>query len=337
MDTFKFHFKEIDHEGQPVGMFSKKGTLTADRLTLDRISIPTVSIINADGHAHNAMVRWRDMTGDIDYRAFRVTSGGLKKVVHRINSACSHAKAGLRLQTLREAGQADLFRVWNCPKCSSAIDLCGREASPQVWCPYCDALFTQASVGPRDEANFGICDECGLYSCPKSFTILYIWFIVIAYGFKYETKRMCNVCMRKEAWMMLLVNFIFVVGVIPSLLQLIRAYFGGSNLSGTFHELDPANAAMQKGNTDLACHLYQRLLEKQPHQAGLHYNHGLAQLKAGNLDHASEAFGASLTSCINFEPAFIAQDRLLDTVGELKKLESTRQRFFGVDYVPNET
>ena len=115
-----------------------------------------------------------------------------------------------------------------------------------------------------------------------------------------------------------------------------RSYFGGSKLSGAFRELDSANAAVHKHNYPAASELYFRILEKQPSQAGVHYNHGLALLEGGDIEHAVEAFSASLSACVNYEPSYVALERILSNTGDEARLDRIRQRYDGIDYVPSE-
>ncbi len=334
MSEFRFKYKDINEKGQPMGLFSSKAVLTRDSLVMARKTIPLVDVVGADGHSHNAVIVWRGPSGYANQEAFRVTSGGLKNVLRHVNSSCSRAKAARRKQQLIAEDKLDAYREWNCPECQSVVDLSGREVSPQIWCPYCDILVTQNGNPPRGEVSFHTCDQCGLYAQPKPMTVLYFWFAVVAFGYQYEIRRMCNVCMRKEAWKMLLVNFLFVVGVIPSVFQLLRAYFGGSKLSSAFRELDSANAAFHKGDHMTASMLYRRILEKHPDQAGVHFNNGLAQLGMGSTEQAMESFGAALNACINYEPAYGMLERLLHEAGNGEKLERLRRRCDGVDYVP---
>lgn len=337
MADFRFKFKEINDEGQPRGLFSTKAVITDSSLVLGEDTVPLHQVIGADGHTHNAFVRWRTETGALTHHAFRVTGGGLSNVLRRINQACSRAKAGHRREYLSQQGRDAEYRDWTCPKCGSVVDLSGLEQTPQCWCPYCDALFTLTGEAPANESSFSCCEQCNLYAQPKPFTVFYFWFILVAFGYQYQVKRMCNVCMRKEVWKMLLVNFVFLVGTIPSLVQVFRAYFGGSKLSAGFRELDGANAAAHKGDFAAASNLYQRLLEKHPHSAGVFYNLGLAQFNEGNLDNAASALNASLNACINYAPAFSALCNLLETTGDSARLEHTRRRFLGTDYQPPQT
>jgi len=334
LSDFRFKFKEINDNGQPTGLFSTRGAVTPHALVLGNDQVPLANVIAAEGHTHNLVVRWYTDSGAVSHHAFRVTSGGVKNVLRRINQACSHAKAGQRREQLDLENRAGEYRQWNCPHCHSAVDLSGCEETPQTWCPYCDALYTLAAGAPAEEPSFSCCDQCGLYSQPKPFTVFYFWFVFVAFGYEYQIKRMCNVCMRKEVWKMLAVNFLFVVGTIPTLVQIFRAYFGGSNLSSTFRELDAGNVAAQKGDFAGASALYERVLEKQPHSAGVFYNLGLAQYQAGNLDHSASALTASLNACINYSPAFVALSNLLETTGDSERLERVRQRFLGIDYEP---
>ncbi len=334
MADFRFKFKELDANGQPTGLFSTKARITDTMLVLGTDEIPLHQVVGAFARAHNAVVRWHTDGRVTTHLAFRVTRGGQKKVLRLINQACSHACAMQHRDDLDLQGKADMFRNWTCPKCHSTVDLSGREETPQTWCPYCDALFTLAGDAPYDEAKFSCCEHCKLYSQPKVFTVFYFWHAIFVYGLRYRVMHMCNVCMRKEAWNMLLLNFLFVVGTIPSLYQLIRAYLGGSKLSARFWQLDSANAAVHKRDYQKASELYHRILEKHPHSAGVFYNLGQAQIKARNFSHAVSALTASLNACINYEPAYVALADLLASKGTQVDLEHVKQRFLGVDYEP---
>jgi hypothetical protein len=156
--------------------------------------------------------------------------------------------------------------------------------SPQVYCPFCHTLGTMdALAGPiKAEAQYRLCDQCGMYSKPRKFTIFYFYFLLVLYGFYQKETWRCPACMRPEAWKMLFGNLLFVIGVPVALVQLFRSY-GGTDIGRLFAGLDSANLKARQGNLAGAIEAYRRILTEHPVAAGIKYNIGLAALSKNDL------------------------------------------------------
>jgi len=202
------------------------------------------------------------------------------------------------------------------------------EKTPQLYCHYCDSLITieNRQMAPPNEHDFRLCDECGLYSKPRKFTVFYFYFLLVVYGWRYRTTWRCPACMRNDAWLMLLGNLPFVLGVPVAIVQLIRSY-GGSVSSPAFAGLDSANIKVTKGDISGAVKKYSEIVQRIPFCAGVKYNLATGLLRQKDLEHAKQTLLLALEDCSNYTPAFNALCHCYEQTGDQAALQRLRKQW----------
>ncbi|MEM8680941.1 MAG: hypothetical protein AAGF97_16470, partial [Planctomycetota bacterium] len=242
------------------------------------------------------------------YCIFEVTRGSAKQLKQLLGQARSVCWARERREKLESEGRGSEFREAVCPHCQATIDLTGYDASPEVHCEFCHTTWP---ADPTDQSQtkamkpYRLCDECGMYSKPRRFTIFYFYFLLVVYGFSSRPTWRCPACMRGEAWKMLFGNLLFVIGVPVAIVQLVRAY-GGTDVGGPLPGLDAANLKARNQRLEHAIADYHKILEAQPVSSGVKYNIGLAFLHNEDLEGAAKMLEYSLKDCDNFAPAAVA-------------------------------
>jgi hypothetical protein len=329
-ETLDFKFKWLDANGNEAGFLSKKGRLEKDELILDKERLPIVAIFRARTRMNRIILEVAQKGGGLATAVFAVTGGKPVEVFRAINRKTSANFAQCRKETLEKEGKGQLFRTATCSVCQSTIDLSGLPDSPQIYCLYCDTLYGHPAAGQAplpDEQTFRCCDHCGYFSQPKAFTSFFFVFLFVFYYYSYRRVTMCNSCMRGEAWKMLLANFVFILGTIPSIVQLIRAYFGGSYLSKTYAGLDDANARAKKRDMEGAVAKYREVIQRLPYAAGVWLNTGLALSEVSRNDEAIAAFRSALRDCANYYPAYQRLHALLEKLGKKEELQTLEASF----------
>ena len=320
MQTLNFKFKYVGEDGEPEGFMSKKATFDGETLTLDDSSIPIELVLKAERRSDKLLLQVLQEDGPVVV-VIAVTGGKIREVNKAINLHSSRGWAQIHKDTLEKRGMGALFKMENCPACGAAIHLSGSEDTPQIFCLYCDALFTKADR-KRKSIALTLCDECGFYSNPKPFTTFYFYFLLIIYGYRYQKHHMCHSCMRGEAWKMFFANFLFVLGVPVAITQLFRAYLGGTG--GSLPGLDTANSLAKKGNYPKAKAIYEGLKDDPNHAAGILYNMALAALQVDQEAVAIDHLWAALKQCGNYSPAYNLLSVLYenaDSEGDKARLE----------------
>ncbi|MEZ6131912.1 MAG: tetratricopeptide repeat protein [Planctomycetaceae bacterium] len=322
MEPMRFKFKYLNEQGQETGFFSRKGHFDGHTLVLDTTEIPASDIYEVD-HRGNRMVlvEARDEQHPTTI-VFAVNSGSVPDLKQALGVARSAAAAARRKQQLTEQGLGNTFHEVVCPHCSATNDLTGFRDSPQISCQFCHAVATVAGA-PEEEKHYRLCDECGMYSKPRQFTVFYFYFLLVVYGWSSRQTWRCPGCMRGEAWKMLFGNLIFVLGVPVAIIQLIRAY-GGTDLSSMYKGLDGANLKARSGRMEAAIVDYRRILERQPESAGVKYNIGLAFAQQNELQAAAKTLEAALNDCANYQPAANLLAHCYAQLGEDEKLADLR-------------
>lgn len=301
MQDVKFKFKFLNKQGQEEGVFSKKGSFDGETLQLDTATIPVGAIAHLDNRGNRVVLAVAQKQGDPATILFAVTSGSVAALSAALGKARSAVWAESHHLELKQKGRGNDFYAVHCPHCQATVDLTGHQRSPQVNCDFCHTVGTLGTPN-KEEPQYRICDECGMFSKPRKFTIAYFYFLVFVYGWSSRTTWRCPACMRGEAWKMLFGNLIFVIGVPMAIVQLIRAY-GGADFAAMYKGLDSANIKARNGNMEGAISEYRRILEVFPKAAGIKYNIGLAFTRQNQLDEAAIALQASLHDCCNYRPA----------------------------------
>src|SRR6056297_122756 len=304
MEPLEFKFRFLDEKGNPQGLFSKKGSFGDQVLQLDTQSIPAIAIEKVAIRDDRLVMVVRDEDDPERYSSvlvivYKVAS----QLKHLIDAARSQFVAQAHREELEREGRGHEFRAVPCPACAAILDVTGFEPTPQVYCDFCEVLSTVAADTPvKNERDYKLCDTCGMYSSPRRFTSFYFYFLLVIYGWHSSTSFRCPACMRGEAWKMFAGNLLFVLGIPAAIYQLVRAY-GSDRVAGALAGLHSANLAAKKGNVPAAVTAYEKILDRVPIAAGLHYNLALSLANAGRLEQAAAAAELSLGDCANYRPS----------------------------------
>jgi hypothetical protein len=323
---FKFHW--VDSNGQPAGFLAKKGCVSGDTITLDGTQIPIAAIAAADVRSQYLVLSVAQKGGDVANIVVQTAKAKtIKEDLGRLRSAIW---ADMHHKELDERGLGHTFRQATCPVCGATLDLTGKDDTPQISCGFCHTITTLQSPDGMPiteiERGYRLCDECGMYSVPRQFTIFYFYFLLFVYGWRSRTTWRCPGCMRGEAWKMLFGNLIFVLGVPTALIQLFRSY-GGTDIGGLYPGLDAANLRATQGNLTGAIEAYQKILARRPVSAGVKFNIGRSFAMQDRLAEAATMFEYSLLDCGNYQPAAAALAACYEKLGETEKLADLKKRW----------
>ena len=321
---FKFHF--VNKNGQQTGFLRKKGFFDGTTIHLATATLPIHAVAKAIIRKNRLAFIFVTQSGQFDAITIQLGGPMLRTLHSAVNVVASAAQAETHRKSLEAKGRGGEYRIELCPYCHCVIDRSGLPDSPQTYCAFCDTVGTLVPHAhtPTDEKTFHHCAMCELYSQPTMFTTLYVYFLLVIYGYQYQTRYMCHSCMRSEAWKMVGVNLFFVIGFPFAVYQLVRAYAGGSALSKTFAGLDNANTALKARQFERAAAQYQKILARveglpQPVSlAGVKYNLALAFHRHGQFDAAAALYENVLADCANYVNA--AQG-LLDCYTRLNRTE----------------
>ncbi len=320
-------------DGNVSGFLSMVGTFDRKTLTLGEDSYPVSAIIAVA--AHEGVLSLVISDEDDYLTPSIVVSGEQPETIKRaIDRSSSGLRAAEEHKQMVAEGQGASFRSEICPHCDATISLSKYADSPQCYCDYCETLFTirdqyrnddvaEGSLDETLESKYRMCEECGMYSYPRQFTIFYFIFLVYFLHWTSNKTVRCPACMRFEAWKMLFGNIFGLLGLPVAFIQLFRSYRGKIE-KGPLKGLDDANILANRGKIDKALDRYDALMDNLPINAGIKYNIGSGLLTKGDIPHAETMFQLSLEDCSNFAPSLSGLHfcyRSLDKKDELKQLE----------------
>ncbi len=217
----------------------------------------------------------------------------------RIDRLCSRREAKQNKERLVRAGKGHLFRASICPGCQAIVDVSELAETPYVYCRFCDSVFTKAQRMVTKGLDHGICDECQMFDRVQDYTEFYFYFLLVVYGFSIRNRHLCDTCANRLFLRMLLLNSIFIVGLLPTFYLKIRSLTGRHP---DFKNLAEANALTRKGRGHDAAPIYDRIRQKYPEHPGLLMNEGLGHLIGDNASEAQAYFERSLKACANYFP-----------------------------------
>ncbi|MEM9413515.1 MAG: hypothetical protein AAGA30_20575, partial [Planctomycetota bacterium] len=242
-----------------------------------------------------------------------------------LNAARSYKAARQQQDVMSETGQANNYRDETCPFCKSTILLTGLPETPQVYCEYCDTLFTiDQHHESSSERYFRICQGCNMYSRPRQFAIFYFYFLFVTFGFHHDTTIRCSGCMRNSAWKMVVGNLFGLLGFPFALIQLYRSY-STKKLTGEFTGLDDANVLNRWNKIDKALDRYDEIMERVPINAGVKYNIAIGLLRKQDYANSEKMFELSLDDCANYWPAVSGLVTSLEGQGKTKQIEAVEK------------
>lgn len=322
---FKFHW--MNEKGQAAGFLRKKGRFDGETLRLGDSDIPVAIILDTVVRDEGVVFTVPTQEGEATGIGIILTS---KKIASRLKEGLDIARSATwaehHRKDLTQRGQGQHYRDAKCPNCEATIILSKMPASPQLYCPYCHILTNSDGTDPAvaEARHYRLCDDCGMFSKPRKFTIFYFYFLLFFYGWRTRTTWRCPTCMRPDAWKMLAGNLLFVLGVPVALTQLARSY-AGDVAGGSFAGLDAGNRAARAGRFPVAIEKYRGILDRQGHAAGVKYNLGLALLQQGDQRRAAETFRLALEDCSNYGPAYQQLRVLYEKLGERERLAELKR------------
>jgi len=288
----KFRFREVLSGRIP--LWSSKGALGDDSLVLADESIPLAEIARASRVTHCRLVLTVDGQGMQEERLLSISRGNARRLLNELNIRSSASRASARQGQLAQSGGARSFRSAVCPFCHATIDLTDFDATSQVYCSYCEALFTPDSEGRSEEQHYRLCPRCGFYARVMRMTSFYFLYVV----FSSQERHECTGCLRKGAWGRLLANIPCVLGAPVAAWQLMKIY----RPSRLFRGLDRANRLALAGKIDRAMEEYDLILTELKASAGVRYNQALAMEMVGRTEEARKHLRLSLSDCANYGP-----------------------------------
>jgi hypothetical protein len=328
VSDLKFRFQWDDGNGQPLASVTKTGVLSDNTITLDGDQIPVASIAVSDVRGHCLVLSVIQTGGDVV--DIILHTGMAKQVKEELGRLRSAIWADAHYEQLRKQGLGHTFRKQICPVCDATLDLTGMEDTPQISCSFCHTISTLRSPEGTHvtemERGYRLCDQCGMYSIPREFTIFYFYFLFVIFGWHAGTTWRCPGCMRGEAWKMLFGNLLFVLGVPIALIQLFRSY-GGTDIGQLYPGLDRANLRANKGDLPGAIEGYRRILQRRPVSAGVKFNIGRAMAMQDQLIEAAKMFEFSLADCSSYQPAAAALAACYAELGATEKLAELKERW----------
>lgn len=321
-----FRFKWLNSEGHETGFFRQRGTFAGETLVMNDIALPIDSIASFDAREKYVAITVVTPQGEVTSVAAGISGMAARELKSAIDAACSGVWAQKEKKELESKGEGHRYRDESCRHCRATVVLTDMEPSPQVYCGYCDELSTTDAKPALLSAERGlkICEECGMFSRPKKFTIFYFYFLVVLWGCRQQAAWRCPACMRGEAWKMFFGNLFFILGVPVAIAQLIRAY--GGSISGPFAGLDKANIKASQGDPMKAVDDYRAILKRVPNSAGIKFNIGMGLLKQ-KTELAAESFKLALKDCANYSPAANALAHCYQELGQEEELKALKKKW----------
>jgi len=327
-----FHYKEVNKDGKAVGG-SRSGELRDDGLVLDGNHFPSQTIVRTHVRVNRIVLFVATETeGGVIPLILEIRSGKAmaQELKRRIDQANSDRSTRQHLEKLQSSGGRERFRSESCPHCGVTIDLTGFPSSPQIYCPYCETITSLGGKSPSTESHFHLCESCGFFSRTRLFigdVIIWLYLYYISY-IRYRSKRnvLCYSCMRGRAWKVVFSNFML-VGLPMALYRLLVAYLGSWAWSSPFSGLDAANRHAGKRRTARAEELYQSILARVPHAAGVHYNRAKMRSLAGDPGGCLDAINAAWADCANYDPALPLYLKSLEALGRTNEVHAVRTRW----------
>ncbi len=320
-----FKYRWFDESGAAAGFAGGPGRFDGISLRFGEYVLDVDSMIGL--HVDNGVffLSAIDPQGELLNLNVEVFGTDPKKLEIAINASRSDAVAAREKKGLIAAGQADSYRDAICPFCKATILLVNLPETEQVYCEYCDTLYSRERTEMGDmERHFRICESCEMYSRPRSFSVFYFYFLVFTFGFHHDTTVRCSGCMRRSAWKMVIGNLFGLIGLPFALVQLYRSY-STRKLTGVFERLDDANLLARRGRMDEALELYDQIMDRVPQNAGVKFNIASGLMFKRDYEHAEQMFELSLDDCANYWPSINGLLLSLQKQRKTKKIAVVRE------------
>ena len=320
-DTLEFKFYYIGADGNAAGFGAKRGRVTPTAVELKDTEIPHTAILDTMARDNRLIlvVDTIQVPGKIakhftngQILALQVSKAKpveLKKMIDQITSI---HRAKRHKDELEAKGEGDTFRCLVCPQCEATLDVSGLPDTVYVHCPYCESIAQHDGRLIPSGERYRQCEECGWFDRVQGYTEFYFYFLLVLYGFSYKRRYLCDVCVNRVFWKVLLMNIIFILGIPPAIWMKIKSKL---RREVGLREIARANTLARKGRSVEALQLYNNVLDRHPGHPGIHYDQALGALLENQLITAREFLDLSLQQCANYTPARY----LLEQLDELEK------------------
>lgn len=315
--AFKFAFIQ-DGNAQ---VFGKQGEVNPHYLVLNNFPISMGQIIDTDtrdnsvivqvSHGYTLAHELHTLLQDEQFIAIQARNMKGRELELAIDRHASRYAAEVRRAALQAEGRADALALLECPLCRSVLDLSDMTPSQYVFCRFCTSIFQPGAI--RAEADeYRNCDECGLFGRNLSYTEFYFYFLLIVYGFSSNKRHMCDNCAGGLFWKMLLINFIFVLGVPAAIWVKIKS---SSGRDPELARLPEANKLAGNGRAQEAQAIYQQMHQHYPDHPGLLFNEAHGHINANDVPSAVHCLQRALQGCSTYRPAHVLLEEVQTLLG----------------------
>jgi Zn-finger nucleic acid-binding protein len=312
-----FRFQYVNQSGNAMGWGAKKASLTEETIQLKDSSLSYKAILDSTCRDRRMVltldpleVRDPEVSQHIinkNLLILDITQAkpiDLERVIDRISSRYIAERHG---EQLEREGKGREFRVVTCPHCDATVDVSLLNQTPYVYCRYCETIFQERGNLKTIGEQYRLCDECGWFDRVQGYTEFYFYFLLVIYGFRWQRRHLCDTCVNGLFWKMLAINFIFILGIFPTIWLKIQSLKGRDR---DLKELAKANSLGKRGKYQEAEAIYTRLFERYPHHPGLLLSQGFGHLKGQDGTGAWHKFQKSLQGCSNYAPTVRTMNRI---------------------------
>ena len=305
----QFKYRFVARGGQPKGLFASQGKVDDREILLDKDTLSCSDIIDSTTRDTRLILLLREgasLEGKIannllDGKSIilEIQGNDTREVELFIDRLSSKHAAKRHQEALEAEGQGHQFHSVECPECGSTIDLSLLDRSPFVYCRYCESVFQGHRVATAGD-RYRHCDECNMFNRVQGYTEFYFYFLLVVYGFYYKRRHLCDSCAGTVFWKMFFLNFIFVIGLFPTIWLKIKSLQGRDP---KLQKLTQANDLARQGKYKEANALLTRLQNKIGNHPGLLFNRTMGHLNGKDGTGAVAALQNSLQSCSNYAPS----------------------------------
>jgi tetratricopeptide (TPR) repeat protein len=304
-----FRFRYVK-DGQARGLWPKTASASSDALVLDGEPIQYEDIVDTTSYDKRLVLAMASTVQLGQKTAKACQEGGVlalevkgveaRDLERTIDRRASALAAQRHKRELAAAFEGSRYRVMTCPHCEATIDLSNLEPTRYVYCRYCKSILEQGGSILSVGDIYRVCTECQMFGRVRGYTVFYFYFLLIVYGYSLRRRHLCDTCAVRTAQRALLLNFIFLLGIPPSIYMWVRALSGHEPEMKDLHK---ANALARKGKAEEAEAIYGRLQQRLGDYPGLLLNQGIGYLQAGDGRQGIEYLNRALRACSNYQPA----------------------------------
>ncbi|PKK88650.1 MAG: hypothetical protein CVV64_17830 [Candidatus Wallbacteria bacterium HGW-Wallbacteria-1] len=305
----KFKFNFIDANGNTRFFLTKHGKLNDKSLELHEWNIDLSHIADTATRDNRLIIQlgreFRPAPGLQDYlldgcalvaEIYGADARELEKNIDRVSSKTDAAKVQAALE---QEGRGDQFKVCKCSNCKATVNISELPESEFIYCRYCESVLTLAGKVVTNGDQYRLCEECGMFSRVQNYTEFYFYFLLVVYGYSYKKRFMCDNCAGSMFWKMLLYNFLFIIGIIPTMAVLYKSLVGRDS---ALAELGKANTLAAKGRFTEADQKFRNLRGKLSSHPGILYNMSMGHFRGNDGTFGGKLLLESMKSCSNFLP-----------------------------------